>query len=385
MHDLFPAGTHPTTLSYRHESGWSTPLPDLDSPRTLVVVFGASDDATLLEPLRDLAEAFPTSHLVGCSTAGEIAGATVLDHSLSVGVVRFEHTRLKTVYAEVAEAGDSYTAGAAIARQLPAADLRGVLILSEGLGVNGSELARGLNDVLPSTVTVTGGLAGDGDRFERTWVLKEGSPHSDVVSAVGIYGDRIQIGHGSKGGWDVFGPERRVTRSQGNVLYELDGRPALEVYKHYLGERASGLPATALLFPLALRSTSSEAESLVRTVLSVDEASQSLTFAGDIPQGHLAGLMKANFDRLVDGASQAARLTFDAPTAGARLCIAISCVGRRLVLGQRTEEELEATLDILPVGTQQIGFYSYGELSPRGFGRCDLHNQTMTLTTLFEE
>jgi hypothetical protein len=187
------------------------------------------------------------------------------------------------------------------------------------------------------------------------------------------------------GGWDRFGPERRVTKSKGNVLFELDGRPALQLYKEYLGDRASGLPATGLLFPLALRAKQTESKSLVRTILAVNETEQSLTFAGDIPEGALAQLMKANFDRLVQGALEAAsstRLSDDDSTA--TLAVAISCVGRRLVLGERTEEETEATLDVLPKGTQQIGFYSYGEISPYTSGSCDLHNQTMTLTTLSE-
>ena len=111
-----------------------------------------------------------------------------------------------------------------------------------------------------------------------------------------------------------------------------------------------------------------------------------MTFAGEIPQGAMASLMHANLDRLIQGASQAAtngRHTSDPnePT----LAIAISCVGRRLVLGERTEEEIEATLDALPAGTSQIGFYSYGELCPQhGASCCDLHNQTMTLTTISE-
>jgi hypothetical protein len=158
------------------------------------------------------------------------------------------------------------------------------------------------------------------------------------------------------------------------------------LYKRYLGDRASGLPATALLFPLALRSGSSDPKVLVRTVLSVNEENQSMTFAGDVMQGHLAQLMRANFDRLIDGASQAALHTRSAADVPGRetLSIAISCVGRRLVLGERTEEELEAALDDLPEGTKQIGFYSYGEISPYTTGQCDLHNQTMTLTTISE-
>ena len=216
--------------------------------------------------------------------------------------------------------------------------------------------------------------------------MHAGTTRSNIVGAVGLYGDHVTIGHGSKGGWDNFGPERRVTRSHGNVLIELDGRPALELYKKYLGDLASGLPATGLLFPLALRADTNDQKSLVRTILAVDEERQSMTFAGDIPEGSLARLMRANFDRLIDGASEAGSLA-GVPHVGhteQTLAIAISCVGRRLVLGERAEEEIEATLDVMPVGTRQIGFYSYGEISPYTNGSCDLHNQTMTLTTIRE-
>jgi hypothetical protein len=232
---------------------------------------------------------------------------------------------------------------------------------------------------------VTGGLAGDGSSFKRTWVLVDGRPTEHAVVAVGFYGDAVHVHHGSQGGWDIFGPERRVTRSEGSVLYELDGHPALELYKQYLGERADGLPATALLFPLALRATATDAKTLVRTVLAVDEATQSMTFAGDVPQGSLAQLMRANFDRLVEGASEAAR-SAGGYAATDSLAIAVSCVGRRLVLGERTEEEVEATCSALPSGAKQVGFYSYGEISPYAAGeRSDLHNQTMTVTTIWED
>src|SRR6185503_12238301 len=182
-------------------------------------------------------------------------------------------------------------------------------------------------------------------------------------------GEHVRIGHGSKGGWDVFGPERLVTRSKGNVLFELDGKAALPLYKQYLGDRASGLPATALLFPLELRRNSQDTKRLVRTVLSVDEASQSMTFAGDIPQGYLAQLMRANFNRLIEGAAASALMTRNSNHAGPCLSIAVSCVGRRLVLGERTEEELESALETLATQSQQVGFYSYGELSPHTTGR----------------
>lgn len=187
------------------------------------------------------------------------------------------------------------------------------------------------------------------------------------------------------GGWDPFGPERLVTRSRRNVLYELDGQRALDLYVRYLGEHAAGLPATGLLFPLALRSHEG-ADSVVRTILSVDEMAGSLTFAGDIPEGMRARLMKANFDRLIDGATGAARGSIGRDAAPPELALLISCVGRKLVLKQRIEEEVEAVREIVGPRATLAGFYSYGEISPAASGApCALHDQTMTITILSED
>lgn len=375
-------------FTYQHEQGWSVPsFPPLDSAHTLVLVFGASGLLDRAEPVHALLRAYPQSHVMGCSTAGEIFGTRLQDDSLSVAVVQFEHTRVASASTHVQSAKDSYQAGEYIAHSLNAPDLVAVFVLSNGTRINGSELVRALNDQLQGRVVVTGGLAGDGDRFERTWVITDGDLAEDSVAAVGLYGTRLRVGHGSKGGWDVFGPQRLVTRSEDNVLYELDGRPALDLYKEYLGDLVSGLPSSALLFPLALSEDREAQKTIVRTILGVDEANHSLTFAGDIPVGYYAQLMKANYDRLIDGASEAALMANEVDErtqAGPILSVAISCVGRRLVLSERTEEELEAALEVLPGGVQQIGFYSYGEISPYASGTCDLHNQTMTLTTLRE-
>jgi hypothetical protein len=205
-----------------------------------------------------------------------------------------------------------------------------------------------------------------------------------MVTAVGFYGDAVQVGYGSKGGWDLFGPERMVTKSVANIVYELDNKPALALYKEYLGELASGLPATGLLFPLALK-TEADEEPLVRTLLAIDEEAQSLVFAGDVPEGKITQLMRANFDRLIEGAATAAtQISNLGSVDGKHLSIAVSCVGRKLILKERIDEEVEATLDALPDNTLQVGFYSYGELSPTGALICRLHNQTMTLTLISE-
>jgi hypothetical protein len=368
---------------------WNEALPSLDSERSLVLAFGASSLVDSPEMWRSLRAQYPRSVVVGCSTAGEISGTSVQDDTISVAVTQFDSTDLVVESVQVTDAGESFAAGAKLGAALAKRPgLRAVFLLSEGLKVNGSELVRGCNGAVGPQVIVTGGLSGDGSRFQRTWVGVGDVIASGLIAAVGLYGDSLVVSHGSHGGWDQFGPERVITKSVGNVIFEIDGQPALLLYKKYLGDKAKDLPGSGLLFPLEMRRDESDEKPLVRTLLAVDEAAQSLTFAGDTPQGHRVRLMKANFDRLVDGAATAAKIAHGslAQVEGSCLAVAVSCVGRRLVLGQRTEEEVEATLGALPRGTEIVGFYSYGELSPYVKGAaCELHNQTMTVTTFSEQ
>lgn len=374
------------TYQYSSNSGWDNePDGSLDSDKTLLMFFGSPHFDIVAEQLEEVSSRFPNSIMVGCSSAGEIYEDDVFDDSLSLSVSRFEHTDIRATSTDISDSGDSFQTGKDIAQQLLTDDLRSIIVLSDGLSVNGSKLIEGMTDVLPDHVVITGGLAGDGDRFESTWVWTDGARSSNKVCAVGFYGEHIGVGHGSRGGWDMLGPERQVTRSEGNVLFELDNQPALELYKKYLGDRADGLPATGLLFPLSINNEDEEGTNTVRTILAVSEEDNSITFAGDVPEGKRVRLMRANFDRLIDGAADASDcIDTSSYEQGPLLGISISCVGRRLVLGPRTEEEIDAALSGMPEGTQQIGFYSYGEISPLANGKCDLHNQTMTLTLIWE-
>lgn len=376
------------TFQFRQGSGWSVKeFPRLDSPNTVLFLFGSPDMRDCPEAFEELRRAYPLAQKIGCSSSGEIFGNRIYDKSLSVGVAKFTRSEARVVTMPIQDSSHSLATGKQLAIGLNQPGLSAVFVLSDGLRVNGSELVCGINGVVPPGTVVTGGLAGDGSRFKETWVIRDGLPATGYVSMLGLFGRGIQVGHGSQGGWDIFGPERTVTKSEGNVLYELDGKPALALYKDYLGDKASELPASALLFPLQIRMNAKEDQRLVRTILGIDEAKQSMIFAGDIPQGSLAQLMRANFDRLIEGASHAAKvIPINKAVNDSMLTIAISCVGRRLVLGERTEEEVEATLEQLPGGARQIGFYSYGEISPFVKGQnCELHNQTMTLTTITED
>ena len=339
----------------------------------------------MAEPVKRFLAALPQALAMGCSTSGNIWQDQYIQEGLVAAVIHFEKTRLRLYSDQLTTQSDSFAIGEALACRLDHEKLQAVFVLSEGLNVNGSRLMVGFNSVIKGRIPITGGLAGDGDRFESTWVWCGDGPATDRVCALGLYGEDLSVAHASRGGWDVLGPEREVTRSSGSILYEMDGQPALALYKRYLGDRAKDLPASGMLFPLALLGGDADGESKVRTLLAIDEEQQSITFAGDVPQHSHVRLMRANFDRLIDGAEGAAnKLDLSGYSNGDALCIAISCVGRRLVLGPRVDEEIEAVLEGLPAGVRQIGFYSYGELSPLASGLCDLHNQTMTLTLWWE-
>ena len=359
---------------------WQGRLEDLGQapPADLVLVhapreqFGAA--------VAQIRKAMPKTPVAGCSGAGEIAGRTVVD-DVVVTAIRLEKGKAVVAAVHLHEGESSQEAGRRIVAALPQKGLAHVLVYSDGLLINGTQLVQGMAAALPKHVAVTGGMAGDGDRFQETWVAADDDVGTGMVAVVGLYGP-IRVGYGSLGGWDAFGPRRIVTRSKGNVVYELDGQPALDIYKKYLGEHAAGLPATGLLFPLFLPD---EGAGVVRTILAVDEGANSLTYAGDVPQGAQAQFMKANFDRLVDGAHGAAMAT-QASGGGAELALLVSCVGRRLVLKQRVEDELDAVQEVLGPQALMAGFYSYGEICPAAPGAdCQLHNQTMTITTLSED
>ena len=347
---------------------------------------------------------YPEAYLMGCSTAGEIYDVQVRDHSITATAIEFATTQVIGHHIYLNPLESSCSAGMRLAKQFPVADLTHLFVLSDGLQVNGSELIAGLRSELPDAVTITGGLSGDGSRFGETLVLSNTELGQAMIAAVGFYGTNLKVGYGSIGGWTAFGPKRTVTKSQGNVLYELDGQSALALYKKYLGEYASDLPASGLLFPLNLYNKEGDT-AVVRTILAVDETEQNLTFAGDLPEGSIVQLMQANFNRLIDGAMAAAQnslvtsddlvnLSITESIAASlpkdskkppELAILISCVGRKLVLKQRIEEEVEGVREVIGSDTVLTGFYSYGEIAPSAQGKCcELHNQTMTITTFTE-
>lgn len=372
--------------NWTEQQGWQVfSNPSFTNQNNLVFVFGARHQLSNAERYHELAAKYPTSDIVLCSTSGEIIGTNVQDDSVVATAVHFDKTAYTINKVNYETINDSYQVGKQLADGFDKEGLRHVFVLSDGQMVNGSKLVNGLDENLPDHVTLTGGLAGDAARFQKTLVGLNEPPQSGNIVAIGFYGESLRLGYGSVGGWNPFGPERVITKSEGNVLYELDGKSALELYKKYLGDKAEELPGSALLFPLSIKESKGD-KPLVRTILSVDETNQSMTFAGNIPEGATARLMKANFDKLIDGASDAALSSKNTLNGTSpQFALLISCVGRKLVLDQRVEEEVESIAEIVGENTALTGFYSYGEIAPfSGLLNCELHNQTMTVTLLGE-
>lgn len=329
---------------------------------------------------------YPNALCMGCSTAGEITASGLDDGSCTMTLVKFSSTRLAMASTALSAMDDSQAAGQRLGAALAPDGLRAVFVLAQGVAINGSALSRGLTEVLGAEVPVSGGLAGDGAAFTRTWVMSNGNMANDHAVAVGFYGERLVHGFGSFGGWRPFGPARKVTRCEGNVLYELDNEPALDIYRKYLGEYADGLPASGLLFPFLMMRADMSESGLIRTILGIDSEQKSLILAGEISANGYLRLMHSDTNSLVSGAERAANaaatMLSETPAA---LAILVSCVGRKLAMGDLVDEEIEVTANLLGEQCVLSGFYSYGEICPMAPNEpCKLHNQTMTITVFAE-
>ena len=353
----------------------------------LVLIFG---DRFLLEEeglFQEIRALFKDGHLVFGSTSGDIISENVNDNTISITAIEFEKTKFDIKTYNVLsqkEKVSSAQVGQALIQQFDQENLSYILVISEGRFINGSQLTTGMNTALEKDVLITGALCGDGARFEKTVSSYNESPKNGELVAIGLYGDSLEVSFASSGGWIPFGPERSVTKSDSNILYELDGKPALDLYKKYLGEKSKELPGAALLYPLKVKSTE-EKKSIVRTILNIDEDNNSMILAGDIKEGETVQLMMTDVDSIVSaaetGASKALSLRKNKP----ELALLVSCIGRKLVLDQRVEEEVEEVVDVIGSNTTVCGFYSYGEIAPfNGERNCQLHNQTIAITLISE-
>jgi len=329
-----------------------------------------------------LKKIYPNAHIVGSSTAGNILDETVSEYPAVATAISFDKGKI-AINCSVINPENLHDDAKALIDNLEQENLQHVFVLAQGLKIDGSKFVEGLNS--ERNITVTGGLAGDSYAFEDTFVTTDKLSGNNIAVAIGFYGDSLHIGIGCKAGWEEFGAKRVVTKAIGNVVYEIDNKPALELYKMYLGEYIKDLPASGLLFPLSIKTDKNDKNEVIRVMMGINKDG-SIIFAGDVPQGSEVRLMKTNIENLVDGAALVAN-SISPYNSKRSLTLAVSCSGRRSVLKQLVDEEIEIMQNILGDNSQMIGFYSYGEIAPfsNDLLNCKLHNQTMTITTIYED
>jgi hypothetical protein len=368
----------------KKNEGWTFIKGEKQMMADLVFCFGDKKMFLNTGGYAQLGQLYPGATIIATTTSGEINNIEIDEDSMVATAVQFSDTNIVPAKVNIKNFSNSIDAGKALIKKLNPDGLRFVFVLSDGELVNGDDLVTGMNEILPKEIPIAGGLAGDGIEFKNTLVgLNDDLCEGNIV-AIGFYGEKLQIQFGTKGGWSKFGPTRTITKAEKNVLFEIDGNNALDLYKTYLGDYAEKLPASALLFPLAIQEENGE--EVVRTILKIDVQNKSMTFAGNLPIGSKVRFMKTTLDNLVNAASDAALMcTTNMPGKEEKLSILISCVGRKIIFGKRIDEEFDAVRESLGNDTVITGFYSYGEIAPFStFHKCQLHNQTMTITTLSE-
>ncbi len=370
-------------LYRRKNEDWVYPHGKVSLSKPLVLIFGNRfqlEDQSLFAEVKEL---FPDGELVFASSCGDLVAGAVNDEHITITAVEFEKSRFEIQRVNISDFDSSESAGAAVVGLLEKTDLQHVFVISEGSSVNGSALTEGMQSQIPDTL-ITGGLCGDDARFERTLASYNESPKEGEIIVIGFYGASFEASFSIYGGWKPFGPERIITRSEGNVLYEIDGKPALDLYKKYLGDKANQLPGSALIYPLNVQPEGNK-QSFVRTILNINEQENAMILAGDVPEKSRVQLMMSTMDDIAAASETAARRAVQGRREAPQLAILISCIGRKLVLDQRVEEEVEEVIDVIGHDVTITGMYSYGEIAPfYGERACKLHNQTMTITLISE-
>ena len=143
-------------------------------------------------------------------------------------------------------------AGVQLAEKLKHPKLKGVILFSDGLTTEGTELVRGFQTVLQKGIPIAGALASDAV-MEHTWVNVNGELKSDTVCAVGLIGDKVELVCASGGGWELMSNKHVANRTSHQTIFEIDGRPACEVYTEMVGiETLENIPWSSGPYPITL-------------------------------------------------------------------------------------------------------------------------------------
>jgi hypothetical protein len=354
-----------------------------DDPKLLVVF--CSDSYDLPQLLSAIARQAPDTPLIGCTTAGEIAGGRAATSSVVVtafggpgfavrtAAAANASTRLREAGEEVAEA---------LSETFDAHPYQAAILLSDALGGDQLEVIRGAYSVMGATVPLVGGCAGDDFKLSATFQLFDGEVVSDTLVGA-LLASEAPLGIGVRHGWRPVGEPILVTRSAKNRVYTLDDRPALDVYLERFDapEEARTDPAAfahfSMTHPLGLGRRSTEEGA--RYVASANFEDGSLNMIAEVPQGGIVWFLEGDVESVLDATSGACLEAIDALDGRDPLVLlAFDCAARRLVLG---DEGIERETELIAghaCGAPVAGFYSYGEIA-RTRGAAGFHNETLVV------
>jgi hypothetical protein len=358
-------------------------LEKLDCSPTACWLF-SSPSPKLRELVRGVVHAVGVVNLVGCTTDGEISSVGLSTGSVVLCGIVTDQIEFNIACATGLRK-NSEDAGRRLAQQLPST-VRYVQVFSDGLTGNGCAILRGLASALGPHVPIAGGTAGDDGEFRNTWQFFGSDVLSDAIVAIGFSGD-FSFGTGVSSGWSPIGIAKKVTKARGNVVYELNGQPALEVYERFLGKHADKLPSVGVEYPLGLVNgvgCCDEDFHLLRATMSVNRSDGSIVFAGEVPEGSMVRLTCGDHASILEAAEKAAASALaDLGDATAVMAFFYSCMARKIVLGRRTREEIHRIRSAIGPRLPIVGFYTYGEYCriKRG-GSSLLHNETACVTVI---
>ncbi|MCK5332388.1 FIST C-terminal domain-containing protein [Candidatus Parcubacteria bacterium] len=364
----------------------------LKNPK-LLIVFSSSgyDQQEMLSAIREVSGDIP---LIGCSSSGEIIGSGPL--SKSVAIMAIESDSMNCVVAE----GESIKpnpkeAGIKMANKLveqtEGASIDSVIMLIDVLTGNGADAVRGVNSVLGKDTLIVGGAAGDDFSFKETFVYLNDKVLPSSIVGAGFYGDNIMT-VGVRHGWVPIGNPMKVTKSQGAIIEEIDGKPALSIYEDYFGEEEAkslkneALAKMALTYPLGM-TTADNDELLLRAPISADD-NGAITCAAEVPEGSEVRLMIGSKDEAIAAAKEAAKNALEnlngKKPAGV---IVFNCIARQKLFSRHAKDEIDAIKEVLGKDIPVIGFYTYGEIAPINGKNdiiCRFHNETAVITVIGE-
>jgi len=336
----------------------------------LVQIFSGILDKNLIQSIVNiLKENIKNVKIIGSSTDGEIIDGEVTNNQIILNFNIFENTQIETILLK--KSTNSYKLGQELATKLITSNTKLIITFADALNVNGEEYIKGIQSI--SNVFIAGGLAGDNGLFKETFVFNEKEIITNGCVGVSLNSDTLKVSNEFGFNWEGIGKIMHITKSKGNIVYEIDGKTPVEIYRHYFGEDvAKDVVKIGVEFPLIIKKDNI---SIARAVVGQNDDG-SLIFAGNINTGEKVQFGYGNIESIL----QKDEILFqNLKNFDIESIFIYSCMARRRFLGKMIESEVKPFSKIATVS----GFFTYGEFFTFN-NKNQFFNQTMTVLLLSE-